>query len=311
MTRSKIDYIIAVAQLGSFSKAAEYCFISQSTLSAMISKFEQQCELVIFNRKTKPISLTTDGVKVLEHLKNIRREYLLLDQSIKDLKGHSVRELSMACIPTVAPYLYPQILGKLSSLISHVEISIYELTTERIIEEILSGQIDIGIVSTPLSNKELDEYPLYREDFLVYDFQEGSKNGKYQISDIDMDRLWLLEEGHCLRNQIIKICELRKQQKVSNNITYNCGSIYSLVEMVKLYKGVTLIPRLAYIYSNNIAEKNIHNLLDPVPTREIGIITHAHFVKNQLLHKVIDTITQAVHPHLPIYGDDQTIIKPF
>ena len=102
---------------------------------------------------------------------------------------------------------------------------IHEYTTEKIIEELLAGNIDIGIVSTPLGHTDLKETPLYHEDFLIYDCGDQSQPETYQVSDIDLRRLWLLEEGHCMRNQVGKICELRQKSKFKGNLTYNCGTL--------------------------------------------------------------------------------------
>lgn len=311
MTRSQIQYILAVEQFKSFSKAAKACFITQSTLSALVAKFEKEAGIFIFDRKTKPITITKNGEKILKYLKNINREFQLLDEGINEIKGYETGRFSIACIPTVAPYLYPLILNSLSKANENMTFTVHEFTTERIIEEIIEGTIDVGIVSIPLKNKELDEHQLYKEDFLLYDCGEQSKSSTYKISDIDLDRLWLLEEGHCLRNQVGKICELRQQKKINGNLIYSCGSIFTLIEMVKQNKGVTLLPRLATANIKQLEKDHIFQLSSPVPTREIGIITHQNFVKKRVLDYLITTIQEAVYDYLPKKLSKEYIVNPF
>jgi len=311
LNRSQIEYILAVEKWKSFGKAAEACFVTQSTLSAMVAKLEKQIGIPLFDRTTRPIGITAQGEEILISLKSINREFQLLDERINDLQGIETGEISIACIPTVSPYLYPLILDKLSNQFHKVNFTIHELTTESIIEDITSGIIDLGIVSIPLENKQLVEYELYDEDFLLYDCGNNKKNSSYKISEIDLERLWLLEEGHCLRNQVGKICELRQQKKINGNLIYSCGSIFTLIEMVKKNKGVTLLPRLAISNNKQLAKSAIFPLLSPVPIRKIGIITHKHFIKTRILRQVINTITEAVKPYIPELDKGGQMIRPF
>ena len=310
MNRNQLEYILTLAKLRNFGQAADACFITQSTLSAMIAKFEQQIDITIFNRKTRPIRITEEGEQVLDALKNILREFQLLDQKVNRIKGQEIGTLNIACIPTVAPYIYPAILDKISIDYPKVNFSIHELTTEVTVDQILAGNIDIGIVSTPLNNKELNEHHLYFEDFLIYDYNKKTNKTKYKVSEIELDRLWLMEEGHCMRNQVGKICELRKQKKMNGNLTYSCGSIFTLLEMVKRNKGITLLPRLAISNNKHINKNHIYPISEPVPTREIGLITHKNFIKKKMLDYLIKEIQSAVESHL-IQIKKSTVVKPF
>lgn len=310
MNRSQIEYILSIDRLRNFSKAADSCFVTQSTLSAMVAKFEKSIGVNIFDRKTKPIGVTPAGEDIIKHLKSLSREYYLLDEAIKGIKGEALKHLNIACIPTVAPYLYPLILDHLSDNYPKIQFSIHEYTTEKVIDEIIAGNIDVGIVSTPLDHKELIEYPLYEEDFLLYD-QTGNKTSKaYQIKDIDLDRLWLMEEGHCMRNQVSKICELRQQKKINGNLLYNCGTIYTLIEMVKKNKGITLLPRLALKNSPQIDLTKVFTIGEPRPSREIGMITHVNFTKQNILENLSSIIKGEVSRFLNV-NEVLRKVKPY
>ena len=229
MTRSQITYILSLEKLKSFSKAAKACFVTQSTLSAMVAKFEQQIGVIIFNRKTKPITITSQGEKVIKYLKNINREYQLLDEGVNQIKGVERGNLRMACIPTVAPYLFPLVIGQISRNYPKVTFKIQELMTDRIVEELMAGNLDIGIVSTPLDVKEIIERPLYVEPFVLYDKSDSKiKSKKISVEKINFNKLILLEQGHCFRNQVQTICNLRETKKIKNNIIYTSGTLESL-----------------------------------------------------------------------------------
>ena len=310
MTRRLIEYILAVDRLGSFSKAADECYITQSTLSALVAKFEKQSGILLFDRKSQPIKTTHQGLEIIKQLKTINNEFLLLDDRVNEIKGFEEGNVSIAAIPTVAPYLFPLILNTLSANYPKVNFHIHEITTEAIVQNVLQGDIDMGIISTPIDQKGLLEYPLYTEDFLLLDCGIQSGGSQYKVSDIDLDRLWLLEEGHCLRNQVGRICELRQQKSLNGNLIYNCGTIYSLIEMVIKNKGVTLLPRLALVNKGQNFGDYIYELSAPVPSREIGIITSKNFIKKRILNKIIDHIKSAVEPFLPETTSTE-IIRPF
>lgn len=311
MTRSQIEYILALDKHKSFGKAADACFVTQSTLSTMVAKFEKQIGFTVFNRKTKPISLTPNGTQIIKSLKNVQREFKLLDENVNDTIGKEFGNISIACIPTVAPFLYPLILNDISEKYKHVDFTVHEFTTEHIIEELLSGNIDIGIVSTPLEHKDLIEYPLYQEEFFLYDCGKKVAKTIRKVSQIDFDRLWLLEEGHCLRNQIGKICELRTIKKINGNLIYNCGTLFTVLEMVKINKGITLVPQLALHKNKHIIKENIYRLAEPVPTREIGIVVHKNFVKKRILTYLKEAVKEVTAPYLANQSKSQVVVKPF
>ena len=311
MTRSQVDYILALDKYKSFGKAADACFVTQSTLSTMVGKFEKQIGFTLFNRKTKPISLTSNGAQIIKSLKNVQREFKLLDEHINEAKGKEFGNVGLACIPTVAPFLYPLFLNNISEKYKHVDFTIHEFTTEHIINDLLSGNIDIGIVSTPLEHKDLIEYPLYQEEFLLYDCGKKVSKAIRKVSQLDFERLWLLEEGHCLRNQIGKICELRKVKKTNGNLIYNCGTLFSVLEMVKINKGITLIPSLALTKNKHIIQDNVYKLAEPVPVREIGLVVHKNFVKKRILKYLEQTIKKVTMPLLAHQSSSQVLVKPF
>jgi len=308
---TQIEYVLALEKEGSFSKAAHTCYVTQSTLSTMIKKTENQLGLQIFDRKSKPIRLTDEGQLIIHQLRVIYQEYENLEELIQKTKKDYNGTFRIGIIPTIAPFLLPLFLDKLISQYPGVQFSIDEITTNEIINRIKLRNLDIGIISLPATEKEMIQKSLYLEEFLVYDASTSVKaSKKYKIKDIDVNRLWLLEESHCMANQIEKICHLREKHRTDNNLLYNSGSILSLLELVSMNKGITLVPKLAANRKNLIEETLLHQMADPVPVREIGVIMHSNFTKKRILEVLEAEIKQAVKPYLKA-TKKVTIIKPF
>lgn len=308
---NQINYVLALYKTGSFSKAADLCSVTQSTLSTMVRKLENQMDLQIFDRKSKPIRLTKEGQLFIDQFRIIQHEFDNLKELVQETKQEFHGTLKIGIIPTLAPFLLPLFLTKMIKKHPGINISIDELTTKEIVKKIKLRELDIGILSLPLDDQQIKQKSLFFEDFLIYDARKNKQSSKkYKIKDIDVNRLWLLEESHCLTGQIEKICHLRKSRNLNQKLIFNSGSILSLLEVVKMNDGITLLPRLATERKNLIDMKNIHSIESPTPVREIGLITHINFVKNKFLLMLEKEIGVAVKPFLKS-SKKVHIIKPF
>ncbi len=312
ISKTQIEYVLALEKTGSFSKAAESCFVTQSTLSTMIKKLENQIDTILFDRKSKPIVPTKEGKVLMSQFKIISREYQILEEQIQARTKNFHGTLKIGIIPTLAPFLLPLFLNQLITKYPDVNFSIHEITTTEIVKLIKQRDLDIGILSLPIIDKELIQKALFNEDFLVYDTNRTDqklKNKKYQIKDIDTDRLWLLEESHCLSFQIENICHLKNKSQINNNLIYRSGSILSLLELVNSNKGITLIPRLAAKNKSVVNQDYLFQFQNPKPVRSIGIITHMNFSKHKLKEILEKNILNAVKPHLKKFNNIK-LIKP-
>ncbi len=307
---SQIKYVIALDKTGSFSDAANICFVTQSTLSTMIKRLENQLGLKLFDRQKKPIELTAEGKKLINQFKIIDNEYENLFDLFNETKSEFHGTLKIGIIPTLAPFLLPLFLDKINVKYPNLNLEINEITTHEIQNKLKLREIDVGLISIPIVDKELDQTHLFREEFLVYDTRgQSPKSKRYKIDEIDISKLWLLEESHCLTSQIGKICELKNDWKSEGNVKLLSGSILSLLELVKLKKGITLLPKLATL-SDMIEKEFIFNLERPVPVREIGIVTLKNFLKKKLFDilkaEIVGSISSVLKP------DKNSIdIKPF
>jgi LysR family hydrogen peroxide-inducible transcriptional activator len=290
MNIQQLQYVIAVVETKHFETAANKCFVTQSTLSTMISKFEDEIGIKLFDRKKKPVELTTEGKIIIEQLKSIIKGIQELEELTKEIKGEVKGKLNISVIPTIAPYLLPLFLKEFALKFLDLKIVIKEEPTNEIIRRIKLRELDIGIVSTPIIDSDIIETHLYNEPFVYFNYFSKIKNS-ITANDIDFEKLCLLDEDHCLRTQIIKLCEIGNSSFLNeNNFEYRAGSIDSLIRFVKANKAVTLLPLSA---SNELSakdKKHISVFKNPLPYRSVGLITHRHFVKKKLLNSLRDEI---------------------
>ncbi len=296
MNLQHLKYILEVANERHFARAAKKCFVTQPTLSMMIQKLEEELDIKIFDRSKQPVVPTEAGEVIIKQAKVVLQEADKLKEIADGIKGEIKGDIKLGIIPTVAPYLLPLFLSSFLKKYPLLKLKIAELTTEQIIEKLKNHQLDAGIMATPLNNDALKEQPVYYEQFVVYaSNDERLMKKKYLVaSDIDTNHLWLLEEGHCLRSQILNLCELRKQSLETGNLEYEAGSIETLKKMVDMNNGITILPELALKELSIRDKKQVRYFKPPVPVREISIVTYRHFVKQRMIDILKNEIIESV-----------------
>ncbi|MBK8711204.1 MAG: hydrogen peroxide-inducible genes activator [Niastella sp.] len=296
MNIQQLEYIIAVNDCRHFVKAAEKCYVTQATLSMMIKKLEEELQVKIFDRSRQPVVPTEIGDKIIAQAKIIVQESYRLKEIVQGEQAALSGELKLGIIPTLAPYLLPLFINTFLKKYPRVTVKVSEMTTETIIEKLQKHDLDAGILSTPLHIPSLKEKTLFYEEFVVYaSSKEKILKKKYVLADdIDINRLCLLEEGHCLRSQVLNLCELRDKEKELHQLDFVTGSIETLRKIVDANQGITILPMLALNDLNSKQKNNVRYFKKPVPVREIGLVTYRHFVKEKLIESVINEILSAV-----------------
>lgn len=297
MNLQQLEYIVALDTYRHFSTAAEKCFVTQPTLSMMIQKLEEELDVKIFDRSKQPVVPTAVGKAIIEQARQILNETLRMQEIVSMHKETLEGELRLAIIPTLAPYLMPLFLKKFAERYPSVKLYISEMTTENIISKLKQSALDVGIMATPTLDKDLFENPLFFEEFVVYAAKNESilSKGYLLANDIDVHRLVLLEEGHCMRSQIINLCELKQATGMINNVFYEAGSIETLKNMIEIHSGITILPELALSNMSKKQLKLVRFFKSPAPVREISLVTHRAFVKQRL----IGVLKAAIIDNLP------------
>ncbi len=310
MNIQQFRYVLAVDEFKHFETAAEKCHVTQSTLSTMINRFEDEIGIKIFSRNTKPVSITQEGTQIIQRLRIIDKEIDSLNNLVQELKGEMVGELRMGIIPTVAPFLLPLFLSKFASDFPKVKMVVQEMTTAEIQKALRSRMLDIGIAAIPLEDKELIELDLYAEPFLVYDCRSGKREAPLSIQELDYSKLWLLQEGHCLRTQVQHICELSDKRADKNlNFEFRAGSMDSLLRFTRASNGMTILPYLASFDLPEEEREKLVSFTAPEPVRSIGLVTYKHFVKKRLLKQLQKIIQLSVSPLIPASAEKK-VFKP-
>lgn len=296
MTFVQLEYIVSLDVHRHFAAAADACHVTQPTLSMQINKLEQELGVKIFDRSKQPVLPTLAGADIIEKARKILSEKSDLLESIHEKKGMVNGELRVGIIPTLAPYLLPLFVTSFTKKYPDVRLAVGELTTQLLVNQLKEGKIDVGILVTPLQETGIAEDVLFYEELVAYVSKNNTAYQKNYVlaKDIDPDKLWLLEEGHCFRSQIVNLCELRKKTRGGSHFEYEAGSIETLRRMVDLNDGITIIPELATIDLNAKQQQSLRYFKAPAPMREVSMVVHRHFVKKKLIEALKQEILKVI-----------------
>ena len=296
MNIQQLEYVIAVDNYRHFAKAADACFVTQPTLSMMIRKLEEELEVRLFDRSIQPLQPTVIGLQIIEQirlsLKHVKQIKEIAENERNIVKG----TFRLGIIPTIAPYLVPELIKKQNEKHGEIELELYENTTDFLIKSLLNGTLDGGLMAGPLNHEALNEHPIYYEKFYAYvsPCDELYQEHKINLEEIDIRNIWLLKNIHCLRGQIELMCRKRKEiEKDFSSVTYEAGSIETLIHIVDHNTGITIVPEMMAMGLNEERQENLRNL--NVDTyREISLAVNKEYVRNAMLRAISDIIKSSV-----------------
>ncbi|OHX67945.1 hydrogen peroxide-inducible genes activator [Flammeovirga pacifica] len=298
MTITQIEYIIAVDQYQSFSAAAEACFVTQPTLSMQIKKLEELLDVVIFDRGKQPIIPTEIGKKIIEQGKIVLQESKKVDDIILQHKGEINGELKLGVIPTLAPYLLPLFVGDISRKYPNLKLIVKELQTEEIISQLHKDLIDVGLLVTPINENGIQELPLLYEEIMVYTNPDYKFENQLEVSlnDVTSPDIWLLSAGHCFRDQMINLCSYQRTNKMNSSlpISYESGSLETLIRLVDKEGGFTLLPELAVDLLPENGKDQIRTFAEERPMREVSLVYARNFAKASMIKVLEECIKENV-----------------
>ncbi|MFA6083592.1 LysR substrate-binding domain-containing protein [Mucilaginibacter sp.] len=307
MSLIQYEYVVAVDTYRSFVIAAEKCFVTQPTLSMQIQKLENTLGVQIFNRKRQPILPTEIGNNIIAQARVLLAEHQKIQEIVSDHRKELMGELKIGIIPTIAPYILPKIITQFMLKFPQVKLVMWEQTTEQIVQQLKLGLIDCGILSTPILETQLLEMPLFYENFVAYVSKNSELAKKRTINpdDIDIDELWILNEGHCMRDQVLNICQRRESTIGFKHYEYNTGSIETLKRMVDENNGATILPEFALKDLTKSQLEKVRYFKSPQPSREISIVTNNGFTKKRLIETLKNEILEFVPDHMKEFRETQ------
>ena len=309
MTLVQLEYIISLDKYRHFVTAADKCFVTQPTLSMQIQKLEEELGVKIFDRSKIPVEPTQIGKKIINQAKSVLDSASKLLELIQEEKNEIKGELKIGIIPTIAQYLIPLFITQTLVEYPDLQIQIDELLTNQVIKALNDNEIDIGIIATPLNIPGIREIPVFYEPFVVFTSQNNQLYNKQSIepTDLSTDDIWLLNEGHCFSNQAINLCRMNKKYSNKLALKYKNGSLESLIKLVEMQFGYTLLPYLALLEMPEQRKQFVRHFSEPVPVREISIIVKDSFIKEKMLSLIKNKIMEHIPKELLNIGNHMLV----
>ena len=298
MTLTQLEYIAALDTYRHFALAAEKCFVTQPTLSMQVQKLEEELGIKIFDRTKQPVIPTEIGESIIAQARVVLRESTLIQQLITDQQDTLTGELRIGIIPTLAPYLVPPLFKVMREKYPQLQLVLKEAITEEVILELKNNRLDCGVVVTPLKDSAIKEQVLFYEELFVYVSSKNALANKQFVlpNEIDPNQLWLLEEGHCFRSQVLNLCELRKSGHFPFH--YETANMETLKRMVDKSDGMTILPELAVREFSPEQLSLVKHIKGPSPAREVSLVTHRHHIKTKLIEvlkaEILDIVPESM-----------------
>ncbi|MBN2669548.1 MAG: hydrogen peroxide-inducible genes activator [Bacteroidales bacterium] len=300
MNLQQLEYLVAIDEERHFVRASERCYVTQATLSAMIKKLEEEWACIIFDRSKQPVEPTAIGKDIIKQARVILSEVNHLKALVHEETQTVSGIIKLGIIPTMAPYVLPIFLSGFLNQNKNIQLHIKELTTDEIVAAIEQDKIDIGILATPLSLPNIVEYPVFYEEFVLYAAIDHPilEHRMVSESDIPPGDLWILEEGHCLRSQVINFCNIKHKDSVQSRLEFEAGSIETLINLVDTNGGCTILPELSIRHFSEDKMDQIRFFTNPQPVREVSLVTSKTWYKSAITKAIKDSIILQIPPKM-------------
>jgi len=292
ITLKQMKYALAVARTGHFGQAADECAVSQPALSQQILALETLCGTQLFDRLKSGVRLTPFGRDFIERAKPVVSASEALDDFAMRRGGRLDRPIRFGLIPTVAPYLLPEIFPALTERLPHLKFTVSESRTEALLESVQSGVLDLALIASvpPPGGPKLTLSPLFEDPFVLATSQSEAASGPVSLEALEPERILLLDEGHCFRDQTISACRLEGERSTR---TFAATSLSTIVEFVANGQGVTLLPQIALRKEASDPRIDVHRLDDPQAGRQLALVWREATALSDTFRKIGDVIRNA------------------
>lgn len=308
MTLQQLEYILAVDKHRHFAKAAEHCGVTQPTLSAMVQKLEDELGVKLFDRQVQPVCPTKIGEKIINQARHVQIEVSRVKDIVSEETNAYQGTFKLGVLPTIAPYLLPRFFPQLSEKYPGFDLRVYERKTPEITADLLNGDLDAAIWATdPETNTIVGETLFYDEFFgYVARREKVFKSDVIRTSEITGEHLWLLDEGHCFRDQLLRFCQMDSAKQCQ--MSYRLGGLETFMRMVENGQGITFIPELATYQLTDVQKELIRPFAIPRPTRRIMLVHHKDSVRHAVFELLKNEIRNSVPKHMHTPQAVQTIV---
>jgi LysR family hydrogen peroxide-inducible transcriptional activator len=288
----QLHYALAIEKTLHFKKAAEACNVSQSALSTAITELEKQLGVTIFERNNKQVLVTHNGQLILDKAKRVKLELDELLQIAQGNKQAFSSPMTIGVIPTIGPYLLPKVLPEVRKQYPNFKLKIIEEQSHTLVEKVRTGEIDAAILALPYAIEGLMNFDFWQEDFYWICHKDECPQKVHEITseELEIDKLMLLKEGHCLKEHALAACSLQNRKQDAD---FDSASLHTLVQMVAGKLGTTIVPQMALdqlTYSES--ELRAIHLNEPGPHRTIALIIRPNYVRSEELSILQNIFTQ-------------------
>jgi LysR family hydrogen peroxide-inducible transcriptional activator len=302
LTLTQLTYIVAVDTHRHFGRAAEACHVSQPTLSAQIQKLEDDLGVVIFDRSFSPVRPTDLGARVIEQARLVLVERDRIGELLSEASDTVTGDLRIGIIPTLAAYLLPMVTAIFMERYPEINLVVEDMTTERILDALANHRIDMGLIATEEHRAGLESQALFDEPFVAYVGRNHRLASRKQIRPRDLvdEDIWLLQEEHCFRDQVLQICGQDPAHNNAAHIRFESGSLETLRHLVDRVGGITLLPYLATQYLDRKAKSNVRNFASPQPSRQVRTISRRAYARRPLIDAYAGVVRDVVQKPLSV-----------
>ena len=279
----QLHYALAIEKTLHFKKAAEACNVSQSALSTAITEFEKQLGITVFERNNKQVLVTNKGQLILNKAKKVKLELDELLQIAQSDKQPFSSPMTLGVIPTIGPYLLPKVLPEVRKQYPSFKLKIIEDQSHVLVEKVRTGEIDAAILALPYPIDGLMSFEFWQEDFYWVCHKDECPDKVQEISsdELEIDKLMLLKDGHCLKEHALAACDLRNKKQDTD---FDSASLHTLIQMVAGKLGTTLVPQMALDQlTYNESEIRAIHLNEPGPHRTIALVIRPNYVRTDEL----------------------------
>lgn len=292
MTIIQLEYLLAVANFGSFSIASEHCFVTQPSLSMQIKALEEELGVMLLDRSKKPVVPTEAGEMVLAQVRETLREFHSIKEVVQQIKGEISGKIRLGVIPTIAPYLLHKFVPKFVQLYPKVEVEVRELKTADIVKALNHDSIDVALVAGGTCGEGFIEYELFDDKFYAYVSPRNSLYNKSNVrfEDVKIEDLVLLCPGNCMRDQVIELCQAR--HSLPSRYTFESGSLDTLMRIVDNTSLMTIIPKMAVEFVPEEHKRQVKTLFKGASSRKIALVTRRSYVKKSIVDALRQTISE-------------------
>ncbi len=294
MTIVQLEYLLAVANCGSFSRAADVCFVTQPSLSMQIKTLEEELGVVLLDRSKKPVIPTEVGEVVIEQARQTLMAYNNIREAVDEHKSEISGKLRLGVIPTISPYLLHRFIPTFVSRYPKIELEVCDMVTADIVEALKRDKIDAALVAGGTCGEGIIEHELFNDRFHAYVSPENPlyERSNVRIEEINLKDLVLLSSGNCMRDQVIELCMAKRE--TPSHYSFVSGSIDTLMRIVDCTHCITIIPELAIEYIPREHRDRVKLLAKGATSRKIAVAVRRTYVKNSIVKALNDTILECV-----------------